>query len=244
MSISNTSSNGSASIFSASNFRRNTARYMAFIALLSVVNFMWISSECAAFTVGSHYDLLFNAFVEAPDGSQGLEGHSGRMLTMDGDPDFLPLTSAIPEDITNKTLVTMEQLHSTEFSTRSQSTISVLAQGGGMLVDNPLANDPFGLVTIVMSRLVWQDGTTDEGELLDPQVWIHENGEVRQSTAPIYVTGTGENNDPWRIITSIPGDEFGQATDRVDIVFDTVPEPESLALVLIGILGICVRVRR
>ena len=163
---------------------------------------------------------------------------------MDGDPDFLPLTSAIPSDLTGKTLVTMEQLYPDGVSGRIRSSISIVSDDGGELIANPIASDPFGLVTIVMSRLTWDDGMATDAQLLNPEILIYENGEVRTSTAPIYVTGTGELTSPWRVISSIPGDEFGEATDRVEVVFDTVPEPNAALLMLLAAGTFAAGIRR
>ena len=211
-------------------------RPFASALMLAIACVLVSTNPAQAFTVGSSYDLLFNAFVQTDDGGQGLEGHSGRMLLMDGDPDFLPLTTAVPSGIDGNTLVTMEQLFSEDINLRNRASISIVAEEGGRLVENPLMDDSFGLVTIVMSRILWQDGLTGVGELLDPQVLLHEGDMTRVSSAPIYVTGTGDLADPWRLITSIPGDEFGDTTDRVEIVFDTIPEPSSVGLLLAGSL--------
>lgn len=220
------------------------ARPFAAATILAVACALLPGNTAQAFTVGSSYDLLFNAFVETDNGGQGLEGHSSRMLMMDGDPDYLPLTSAVPSDITGNTLVTMEQLYSENILMHNRASISIVAENAGRLVENPLMDDSFGLVTIVMSRILWQDGTTGVGELLDPHVLLHEGDETRMSSAPIYVTGTGDSDDPWRLITSIPGDEFGEMTDRVEIVFDTVPEPSTAGLMLAGLMLCIVGLRR
>ena len=190
-----------------------------------------------AFTVGSNYDLLFNAFVEADNAEQGLEGHSVRMATLDGDPDFLPLTTAFPDGLAGKTLATTEQLFTDNILEFNRASISVVALDAGPVVVNPFMDD-FGLVSIVMSGILWQDGSTGVGELLNPRVILHEGTESRESGAPIYITGVGDTADPWRLITSIPGDEFGDDTDRVEIVFDTVPEPTSAALLLAGLAAL------
>lgn len=233
---------------STSSASRGSAHSLPFASglLLAVFSFASLSFPTLsdAFIVGSNYDVMLNAFVHAPDGEMGMEGHFSTMSVMDGAPDVLPMNFPIPGDLTGPDLETIEKFALDGDPDYGPSKIFIYSPNGGPVVANELLEGDFGRVTMSISKLQLADLDRDNGETISPEVYLYDSlGERRLSTEPIYVTGDGSALEPWRVITSIQSEEFGEDTERVEFVFNVVPEPSSWLLALVGIAGL-IRRRR
>ena len=202
-------------------------------------------SRSHAFTVGSDYEMLLNAFVMADDGTAGVEGHFAQGLNFDGQPSRLPLNRPYPRTLEGNELVVIEAMRAHRGFSEAQWHI--VAGDGGNIVHNPFQASTFGRVTLSLGDLLWQDGTEATGWMGKPWLQVADSqGVFRAVNVPGVVSGKGTGTSPWRVQFTVPATEFGERTAqlRIGVSVRPIPEPAGMGLGLLAAWAVLGRMRQ